>query len=141
MYGAGAFLRMLLHFFIFFRLEFSGLPEYRIIDGDLSKIVHWSSFYHISAEFIRKIIASFLYELFNKDADAFAGSFNMTAGGIIPAFNQDCHAHYKIVVHFHDMLCFSFDFRLKLFVIGIDQPDVFLVFGIIRKGYDVTFLV
>ena len=62
------------------------------------------------------------------------GPFDVTAGGIVTAFNQCRHGKYHLVMHFKYLCSLFLDLVYKLIIECVDKFYVLLVLGII--GYE-----
>ena len=131
-YDPGTFRSMRLHLLEFFRSKTSRLPEYGVVNGNLSQIVHRRGFDYVCAERRRKNRVFFFQHLFNQNTHALTGPLDVTACGVVAAFNHGGHADDQSVMHLDQVrglfLHFAFQFGRE-FIQEIDILDIQRIVG------------
>ena len=130
------------HFFKFFGSEAAGLAEHRVINGDLPEVVHGRCFDDIRAEFVGEVqsAAGVVFDFSDQDTDAFTRTADVSAGGVVPAFNHGRHTEDQVVVHINQVLRLLLHFLLQLGIVVIEQGDVLLALGVVGDVELVPFL-
>ena len=129
---------MLFHFFKFLRSKSSRLPEHRIINRNLSKVMHRCSLDNIFAKFIIKSFHVILSHLIDKYSYNLARSLDMSAGICIAIFNHICYSKHHLVLNFLYMLCFLSNLMFQPLIILLQKFGIFSFLCFINYGNLIT---
>ena len=128
-----------LHLLVFLRLEFSGLVQDYVRDGNFSEVVKRRSLYdalsHLRSQFRTDVPA---LQMLYKNLDHIAGSGDVTAGVAVPVFYDAGHADDDVILHPADLGGLGVDVPLQILVVLFHQFCVSLLFGVIPQIHTVN---
>ena len=99
---------MRFHHFKFFRGELARLAQNGVINSDFADVVHRRGRNDAVAKIIIYPQTFIFLHLFDKYLHNIAGSLDVTAGGIVPAFNHRQHPDDKFLLQIRNVLILDF---------------------------------